>query len=125
MTPLLYFAASLAVALGLAHSILGERYILIRLFRRDNLPQLLGGTAFTIGTLRFVWHETTVALWGFAALLVQLAQGRLTATTAAQTLGWTLIAAGVLPLVFTRGRHISWLALFIIGGIALARAAQT
>lgn len=124
MTSLLYLAASLAVALGLAHSILGERYILIRLFRRDNLPQLLGGTAFTTGTLRFVWHETTVALCSFAALLVLLAQGRLTATSAAQTLGWTLIAAGVLPLVCTRGRHLSWLALFIIGGIALARAAQ-
>ncbi|MQA17952.1 hypothetical protein [Rugamonas rivuli] len=124
MTLLLYFAASLAVALGLAHSILGERYILIRLFRRDNLPQVLGGTSFTIGTLRFVWHETTVVLWGFAALLIQLAQDCLTATSAAQTLGWTLIVAGVLPLVFTRGRHISWLALLIIGGIALARAAQ-
>ncbi|OEZ58122.1 hypothetical protein [Duganella sp. HH105] len=122
MTLLLYFAATLAVALGLAHSILGERYILIRLFRRDNLPPLLGGTAFTIGTLRFVWHETTVALWGFAALLVQLAQGSLTAATAAQTLGWTLVAAGLLPLLLTRGRHLSWLALFVIGGIALAQA---
>lgn len=124
MTAMLYLAALLAIALGLAHSILGERYILIRLFRRDNLPQVLGGTSFTIGTLRFVWHETTVALWGFAALLIQLAQDRLTPAGVAQTLGWTLIAAGLLPLVLTRGRHLSWLALFIIGGIALARAAQ-
>ncbi|MBV6319627.1 DUF202 domain-containing protein [Duganella violaceipulchra] len=85
---------------------------------------MLGGTSFTVGTLRFVWHETTVALWGFAALLIQLAQDRLTPAVVAHTLGWTLIVAGLLPLVFTRGRHLSWLALFIIGSIALARAAQ-
>ena len=124
MPELLYLAALLAVALGLAHSILGERYILMRLFRRDNLPTLWGGTAFTTGTLRFVWHETTVALLGFAVLLIQLGQGGLTAVACAQTLGWTLIAAGLLPLVLTRGRHPSWIALFIIGGIALAHAAQ-
>lgn len=49
----LYLAAFLAAALGLAHSLLGERYILIRLFRRENLPKLFGSTAFTQRTLRF------------------------------------------------------------------------
>lgn len=43
MTLWLYIAAFLAFAIGLAHSILGERYILIRLLRRDNLPKLLWG----------------------------------------------------------------------------------
>lgn len=124
MTALLYFSALLAVVVGLAHSILGERYILIRLFRRDNLPRLLGGTAFTTGTLRFVWHEVTVALFGFAALLLQLAEGRLSAASTAQAMGLTLIAAGVLPLVFTRGRHPSWIVLLTIGVIALARSTQ-
>lgn len=42
---LLYLvAAVLAAGLGLAHSILGEKYILIRLFRRTDLPKLFGGT---------------------------------------------------------------------------------
>jgi hypothetical protein len=91
---------------------------LTRLFRRDNLPALWGGTAFRTGTLRFVWHETTVALLGFA-LLIQLGQGALTAATCAQTLGWTLIAAGFPPLVLTCDRHP-----FIKGGVALAHAAQ-
>ncbi len=43
MTTLLYIAAFLTFAIGVVHSILGERYILIRLFRRDNLPKLFGG----------------------------------------------------------------------------------
>lgn len=55
---MLYLAALLVLATGIAHSYLGERYILIRLFRRSDLPKLFGGTAFTVGTLRFAWHLT-------------------------------------------------------------------
>ncbi len=61
MAALLYFAAFLSVALGIAHSVLGERYILTRLFRRADLPKLFGSSEFTVRTLRFAWHITTVA----------------------------------------------------------------
>lgn len=122
MTSLLYLAAFLAFALGTAHSWLGERYILVRLFRRENLPQLFGSAQFTTRTLRFAWHLTTLAWWGFAALLVQLAQGHLTPTSVAQTIGGTFLASGFLPLVITRGKHWSWLVMFAIGSIALASA---
>ena len=67
-------AAALLFLLGLAHSVLGERYLLTRLFRRDNLPKLLGSTAFTVGTLRFVWHLTTLAWYGLATLLLLAAR---------------------------------------------------
>ena len=67
---MLELAAVLIALLGLAHSVLGERYLLTRLFKRDNLPPLFGGTAFTIGTLRFAWHLTTLAWWGLAALVL-------------------------------------------------------
>ena len=53
MRTTLYVAAFLIVAVGIAHSYLGERYILIRLFRRENLPELFGSAGFTIRTLRF------------------------------------------------------------------------
>ena len=89
MSPLglLYLlAAGLAVALGIAHSFLGEKYILIRLFRRSDLPQLFGGTEFTIRTLRFAWHLTSVAWWGAAALLFLLARGPLSSSAVAQIL---------------------------------------
>ena len=59
---ILQFAALLGFLLGVAHSVLGERYILTRLFRRENLPTLFGGTEFTTRTLRFAWHLTTIAL---------------------------------------------------------------
>ena len=117
---ILHVATILLFALGLAHSVLGERYILVRLFRRDNLPRLFGGTAFTIRTLRFAWHITTVAWWGMAVLLWQAASGGDLGRSAVLTvLGWTMLLSGVLPLVITRGRHLSWIVLFLVGGLAL------
>ena len=120
---MLYLAAFLSAVLGLAHSVLGERYILVRLFRREDLPKLFGSTQFTTRTLRFAWHITTVAWCGFAALLVQLAQGQLTSSSTLQIIGWTFVASGFLPLIITRGKHWSWLVLFAIGGISLWGAA--
>lgn len=116
-------AATLMILLGLAHSVLGERYLLIRLFRRPDLPKLFGGTAFTTRTLRFAWHLTTVIAWGLAAVVLQLeglpdAGGRRIALILAITLG----VSGLLPLVITRGRHLSWLVLFASCGLLLTWA---
>ena len=119
---MLYVAAVLIAVLGLAHSFLGERYILIRLFKRD-LPTLFGGAEFTRRTLRFAWHLTTVLAFGFSALLVQMS-GAATVQTLASIVGWTLLIAGLLPLVHTRGRHLSWVGLFVAGGLCLAWAAS-
>ena len=116
---MMQIAALLVFALAMAHSILGERYILVRLFRRHDLPKLFGSAQFTVRTLRFAWHITSVAWIGFAALLVQIGQDRLTPANAAQIIGLTSIASGLLPLILTRGKHLSWLVLFAIGGISL------
>ena len=94
---MLVAAASLMILLGLAHSVLGECYLLIRLFRRPDLPKLFGSTAFTTRTLRFAWHLTTVIAWGLAAVVLQVgdlpdADGRRIALILAVTL--TVLAAG-------------------------------
>ena len=47
-------AAVLMFVTGIAHSWLGERYTLIRLFKTGGLPKIFGSTAFTTGTLRFM-----------------------------------------------------------------------
>lgn len=119
MEGFLHLAAVLAVALGAAHSWLGERYILRRLFRRSDLPKLFGGPEFTTRTLRFAWHITTIAWFGFAALLVHAGRGDLAVAGMLQIIGWTFVASGFLPLLITRGKHLSWVVLFVIGGIAL------
>lgn len=115
---MLYTAAVLIALLGLAHSVLGERYILIRLFRRD-LPRLFGGHEFTRQTLRFAWHLTTLLTWTLALLLIQLAEAQ-PASWLLRSIGGGLLLSGLLPLVLTRGRHLAWVVLFIAGGLCLA-----
>jgi hypothetical protein len=108
-------AAVLAVLLAGAHSYLGERYILIRLFRMCSLPQLFGGTEFTRATLRFAWHLTSVAWFGLAGLLVILAApGR---ARVADVIALTFGASGLLALVGSRGRHLSWVVFLTISAL--------
>jgi hypothetical protein len=121
--PSLYFvAAGLCFAIGLAHSVLGERYILIRLFRRSDLPKLFGGTEFTVRTLRFAWHLTTIAWWGAAGLFCYMARDRLTSGAAAGVLAVVFLTSAVVTLVASRGRHFAWPIFLTIGLIALLGA---
>ena len=111
---MLELAALVIFATGFAHSFLGERYLLIRLLRRDNLPKLLGSTEFTAGTLRFAWHITTVAWWAIAALLLLASSGKLTTVAVLEVVAAAAVLSAVLPIVFTRGKHLSWVAFLLI-----------
>ena len=111
----LYLAAFLAVAVGIAHSYLGENYILVRLFQRDDLPKLFGSSKFTIRTLRFAWHLTTMAWWGFAAILIVLANQPVDSSTIGLVIGCTFLVHFAIALVGSRGRHFSWLIFLSIG----------
>ena len=112
-------AAVLALALGIAHSFLGEKYILIRLFRRNDLPKLFGGTEFTVRTLRFAWHLTSIAWCAAAALLILLARGPVSSATVSGVLAAMFLASGGVTLIASRGRHLAWPVFLIIGFIAL------
>ena len=112
MNTALVTAAVAAVLLAGAHSYLGERYILIRLFRKNALPRLFGGTEFTRSTLRFAWHLTSVAWAGLAGLLVTLAAPG--GVGAADVIALTFAVSGLLALVGSKGRHLSWVVFFAI-----------
>ncbi len=119
MSPLLDLAAALVVALGVAHSWLGERYLLRRLFRRDDLPQLFGSADFTRRTLRFAWHVTSVAWLGLAAVLVVLARPPISASALGLSVGLAFLVQGVIALVGSRGQHLSWPVFLAIGLLAI------
>ncbi len=114
-------AAVLALAIGLAHSWLGERYILMRLFRRQNIPHLYGSDDFTKRTLRFAWHLTTVAWFGAAALLLILSSFPLDSSVRilSSVIAATFMASSVVALIGSRGRHLSWVVFLIIAGMVL------
>lgn len=109
-----YVAAILLITIGVIHSVLGERYILIRLFRRDNLPKLYGNDTFTKNTLRFAWHITTIAWFGFAALLVFMAQSTLPSHFIGSIITLTFVAHFLLALLGSKGKHFSWVFFLLI-----------
>lgn len=123
MRTMLVSAAVLILLLGVVHSYLGERYILIRLFRRTELPRLFGSDRFTRHTLRFAWHLTTVVWLGVAVLLLVLADvGPAPAPT--RTVGMvvaaTALASAVVTLVGSRTRHPAWFVFLAIAALSWA-----
>lgn len=114
-TFLLYAAATAAISIGLVHSVLGEKYILIRLFKQGQLPRLFGGTEFTQRTLRFAWHITTIAWWGFAALLLLAANNAISFHSVLWVVSATFLITAVMAFAGSRGRHLAWIVFLFIG----------
>ena len=115
----LYVSAIVLIAVGVIHSWLGERYILIRLFRRDDLPKLFGSTHFTKRVLRYAWHVTSVAWWGHAAILIALARPPATPRTIGLIIGCTYLVHFAIVLAGSRGKHLAWIAFLIAGLLAI------
>lgn len=113
--PLLIAAALVLVVSG-AHSYLGERYILIRLFRRSDLPKLFGSDEFTRATLRFAWHITSVAWLGLAGVIL-LTNSPGAASRVAAVIAATFATTGLIALAGSKGRHLSWIVFFAIAAL--------
>jgi hypothetical protein len=116
----LYLAAMLAVVAGVAHSYLGERYILSGLLRSPAVAKLFGHWDFTARTLRLAWHVTSVAWFGFATILLLLAHPPVAAQVLGRVVGATFIATSLIVLVGSRGRHLAWPLFLVVGIIACA-----
>lgn len=119
--PTLLTAACLLLAIGIVHSWLGEVRLIAPLLGPEGRQGILRHK-FSRGVLRFAWHITTLAWWGFAAVLVALAmspvtdQGRVILTIIAAT----FFVTGFIVLVASRGRHLAWPVFLAIGALAIA-----
>jgi len=105
---LLAIAGYLAIALGLVHSILGERLIFSR-WRKTapDIPRQHRGIIWAS------WHALTLfgAAIGLILIRVPLDVPTLMIIAAAMVLAAILVAYG------TRGRHPGWIVLSVIGGL--------
>lgn len=119
MNTCFFVAAILAFLMGLGHSIMGERYFLVRLFKREPLHHF-GDAVFINRTTRIAWHLTTIAWWNAAAILTVFTFRELdnTAVIAARIISNIFLLSGLLSLVGSRGRHLSWVIFFAISLIA-------
>jgi hypothetical protein len=107
---LLLIAGLLSVLIGIAHSGLGERLVLGPLFRRGDLPKLLGSESFAQRTLRFTWHLTTVLLVAIGAIVMALSTTSLDAQAMwiVRLLALTFGACSLVSLIGARAKHFSW-----------------
>ncbi len=113
MNPYLMAAGIGSAVIGLLHSVLGERFILMRL---GSLPPVFGSELFTARILRFAWHITTLLLVGMGLVLVLQAAGRGDAEPTARVFSVTFLLCAILSGGVSRGRHFSWV-LFLAAAI--------
>lgn len=118
---MLLTAATLAIAIGLVHSYLGEKYLLIRLFRQP-LPKLFGDDHFTKQTIRFVWHVLSIAWFGFAAMLVLLNSPETSRSSLLMVIAATFAVTGLIALLASRAKHLSWLVFGAISALCVLDA---
>jgi hypothetical protein len=130
MSTMLAVAATLAILIGAAHTVLGEKYLIRRLLRRDDLPHLFGDQTFTRRTIRFAWHLTSIAWVGLGAVLLvaanhtapavtPLTSGTDTVSAVTMTIGVTFVVSAVVTAVGSRFRHLAWVVFLAIGVLAL------
>ncbi len=115
----LHAAAILLASIGLVHSIGGEMLIFRRL-RRGGMVPTLAPSPLRVRHLRILWatwHAVTVLGWALAAVLWRMAdpvQGRSLLEFVEYTAAAACLAASLLVLVGTRGRHPGWLGLLAV-----------
>ncbi len=115
---MLLVAAILTVILGTAHSYLGERWIISPLLRQTQLPVIMGSQTATRQTLRAAWHITSLTWWGIAGLLAFL---QFNTGSEKFAILWmvaiTFVLFGLIPIIFGKGRHKSWILFFAVSAI--------
>ena len=115
---LLWLAALLLAVTGIAHSYLGEKYVIGRLLSLPNLPLLRHDVSYTRAVYRFAWHLTSLAWWAFSAILVILAINPAGALRAIGiVLALTFLISGLVIVLTTGTRHPAW-SLFLIAAVA-------
>jgi len=112
-------AAGLAFAFGLTHTLLGERFFLPRLFQCKQ-PFDVGREEFVNRTTRTAWHLTTIAWWNAAAILTVLAFRPFDQTVLiiVRIISNIFLLSGILSLLISRARNLSWIVFFAISLVA-------
>ena len=112
----LLMAAALCAITAVIHSVLGEQKLL-----RPMLADRAGlmGEPLARNVTRFAWHWTSVLWVLVGALLAAAAYGMVSAPWLVLAVGVVHIVAGIADAILTRGRHIGWPLITIIGALTL------
>ena len=116
----LYFAAgSLALIIGIVHSVLGE-VLIFRHLRSGGLVPAMGAPPLRERNIRIIWatwHLGSVFGWAFAGVLLRLAVAPHDSSLMAFVLSAIVLAnlgGSLLVLIGTKGQHPGWVALLAV-----------
>lgn len=115
--------AILLILISVFHSIVGERLILQPINKADNLPKIWGSRQATFRTIEATWHLVSVLWLGLAAHLLMM-QFYPQCTTKSFLIIFGLIFGflTIVPLVWSVGKHKSWLVFGLICILLLGKA---
>jgi len=120
---MLIIVAILLISLSAFHSILGERLILQPIHKADNLPKIWGNRQATFRTIQATWHLVSILWLGLAShLLVINFYPEHETKSFLITFGVMFGFLTILPLVWSAGKHKSWIAFGMISILLLIKA---
>jgi hypothetical protein len=116
-------AAMLIFAIGLVHSVLGERLVFRRM-REDGVIPTNGGQVLREGHVRILWaswHVATALGWCVAIVLAWASlpsSSQQETSFVVQAIVAGTLACSLLVLVGTKGRHPGWIAFLAVAVLA-------
>lgn len=113
---LLLWAAALCAITAVIHSVLGEQRLI-----RPMLAERAGifDSSLARQVSRFAWHWTSVLWLLVGAALAAAAYGDITNSWLVIAIGVAHVLAGLADAALTRGQHIGWPLITLIGALTL------
>ncbi|MEO8671816.1 MAG: hypothetical protein ABI411_10915 [Tahibacter sp.] len=123
MNTMLAASGTLALLIGIVHSVLGE-VLMFRHLRRGGFVPTLDATPLRERHVRILWatwHLATVFGWAFAGILFAFALSPGAPPSRALVVNSVVfanLAGSILVLVGTKGRHPGWFGLLLVAVLA-------
>jgi hypothetical protein len=115
MNTLFLIVAIVLFMLGIAHSVFGEKLLLIPIAKEKSVI-LFKQKPYMIGVMRFAWHITSVAWCGMALVIFDFAKVERPLIFSVNALAGTFALTGVIILAFSKGLHPAWFFFLAIAG---------
>jgi hypothetical protein len=115
-------AGGLCALTALVHSLFGEARLIGPLVRSRSGVM---GRPQARQVIRFAWHWTSVLWLLVAAVLVAAGLGQPVARWLLACIGVAHVVMGLFDAAITRGKHIGWPLITLIGGLTLLALFQT
>ena len=113
---LLFAASGLCVITALIHSYFGEKRLISPVINSAHGVMM---NPLAKQVMRFAWHWTSMLWILVAAYLAFAAQGQIAHRPLLLGIGFFHLMAGLFDGIITRGKHIGWLPITLIGVMVL------